>query len=139
MTSASGPLFERVSRSVAHDSAQRWWVLSEETYRAARGADHGGVLRKLDAAAGADPGSPLSPAFRLWAADVLGRVSRDREAAAAYDRVIAAAESAPPFEGIDFTRQALWSRAAAQARLGSIDAATESFRELAKRGETDAL
>jgi tetratricopeptide (TPR) repeat protein len=141
MVKASGRrLFERVSRDLGHETAQRWWTLSEEAHRAAlTAADPAEVLRKLDQAASADPASPLSPAFLLWSGDALSRVSRDRQAIAAYDRVLAVAETAAPFEHIDFTRQSLLNRAAAHTRLGDIDAAVESYRELARRGDGNAL
>jgi tetratricopeptide (TPR) repeat protein len=135
----SGRLFERVSQEVGREPAKAWWNLSEETHRAAVKGDPTGVLPKLDKAASADPGSPLAPAFRLWAADALTRVRRDREAIDGYDQTISAAESAPPFEGIDFSRQALRSRAAVKARLGDLDGAIEDDRALAKRGDTEAL
>jgi murein DD-endopeptidase MepM/ murein hydrolase activator NlpD len=140
MAKASGRLFDRVSKDVGHEAAQRWWALSEEAHRAAvLGADPAEVVRKLNQAATAEPDSPLSPAFRLWAADALCRVSHHQEALAAYDRVITAAERAQPFGHINFARQALWNRAGAHIRLGNIDAALESYRELARRGEIDAL
>jgi hypothetical protein len=138
MAQASASLLDYVSRSVGRDGAQKWWELSELAHRAALGADPTSVVQRLHGAADADPASPLAPAFRLWAADALGRVSRDREAVAAYDRVIAA-DSAPPFERIDFAREALRHRAALLARLGDIDAALASHRELAGRGEREAL
>ena len=140
MAKASGRLFERVSQSVGNQAALQWWALSEDAHRAATlGGDPAEVVRKLGQAAAAEPNSPLSPAFHLWAADALSRVSRDREALAAYDRVLTSAESAPSFEQIDFIRQALWLRAGLHTRLGAIDAAVERYRELARRGEIGAL
>jgi hypothetical protein len=135
----AGRLFERVSKAVSREPAKAWRNLSDETHRAAVEGDPTSVLPKLDEAASADPDSPLAPAFRLWAADALTRVGRDREAIDAYDQTLSAAESAPPFESIDFSRQALRNRAAVKARLGDLDAAIVDYRELAKRGENDAL
>lgn len=129
----------RVAEAVGRDAAQRWWELSDETHRVAFGRDPTRLLQSLDEAALGEPASPLAPAYRLWAADALSRVSRDREALAAFDGVLAAADSAPPFDGIDFVGEALRRRAAAQSRLGDHQGSVATARELAARGELDEL
>ncbi|HET6362954.1 MAG TPA: peptidoglycan DD-metalloendopeptidase family protein [Gemmatimonadota bacterium] len=133
------PLFERVAKTLGNDGARQWWILSEETHRASYLGNPGAAVRKLDAAADAATGSALAPAFRLWAADALARVRRDREAIASYDRVLAEPQSGEPFDRIDFAREALRQRADLFALTGDVDGAVGSFRELETRGERGAL
>jgi hypothetical protein len=139
MDQSSDGLLDRMSKTLGRQSSQRWWDLSHQAQRAALGGDPTDLLGKLEVAAGLESGSPLTPALRLWRADALSRVGRDRDAVDAYDEVLAAAESAPAFERIDFVREALRHRAGARARLGDVDGAVESYRELETRGEKGAL
>ncbi len=139
MDQSSDRLLERMSKTLGRQSSHRWWNLSEQAREAAMRGDATAVLRKLEDAADSEPDSPLVPAFRLWKADALSRVGRDREAVDAYAGVLGAAESAPAFERVDFVREALRHQAGALARLGDIDAAVASYRELENRGERGAL
>jgi hypothetical protein len=139
MESTTDGLLDRMAKTLGGRSAQRWWDLSMEAQRAALLGETTGILGRLTAAADAEGGSPLVPALRLWAADALSRVGRDRDAIAAYDEALTAAESAPRFERVDFVREALRHRAAVLNRLGDVDAAVQSYRDLHGHGETDAL
>ncbi len=114
---------------------ERWWEMSLLAEQAAVGSDPSSPVEKLRGAAEAERDAPIAPAFRLWAADGLARAGRDREAVAAYDETLAAAER-PGFEGIDFAAEALRNRAGALARLGDVDAAVASYRDLAAKGDT---
>jgi hypothetical protein len=139
MEQSSDALLDRMSQTLGRQSSQRWWNLSQEVQRAAESGDPTDLLGKLEVAAGVEADSPLTPALRLWRADALSRVGRDRDAVGAYDAVLEAAEAAPAFERIDFIREALRHQAGAKARLGDVDGAVESYRELEKRGEKGAL
>lgn len=130
-------ILARVAKTLGPEGSRRWSALSAETQRAAPGPNLDEVLGKLEAAV--EPDSPVAPAYRLWRADALNRVGREAEAVSAYDEAIGAAESAPAFERVDFVREALRHRASAQARLGDVDAAVASYRELQNRGEHAAL
>ncbi|HEX6307289.1 MAG TPA: tetratricopeptide repeat protein [Longimicrobiales bacterium] len=139
MDATSDRLLERMSKTLGRQSGQRWWDLSQQVRRATTAGDLTDVLGRLEVAAGAEGDSPVAPAFRLWRADSLSRSGRDRDAVAAFDAVLESAESAPAFERIDFVREALRHRAGAQGRLGDIEGAVESYRELENRGEKGAL
>ncbi len=102
--------------------------------QAAVGLDPSSPVERLRAAADSEPDAPVAPAFRLWAADGLGRAGRDREAVAAYDETLPAAEGSD-FEGIDFATEALRNRAGSLARLGDVDGAVAGYRDLAARGD----
>ncbi|HSK17877.1 MAG TPA: M23 family metallopeptidase [Longimicrobiales bacterium] len=132
-------LLDRMSKTLGRQSSQRWWDLSKQVQRAALLGDPSDVLGKLAVAAETEKGSPLDPAFRLWRADALIRSGRDREAVSAYDDALSTADSAPAFERVDFVREALRHRAGALGRLGDVDRAVESWRELEERGEKGAL
>ena len=130
-------ILARVARTLSAEGSRRWSALSSETQRAAPGPALDEALEKLEAAD--EPDSPVAPAYKLWRADALNRVGREAEAVIAYDETVSEAESAPPFERVDFIREALRHRASAQARLGEVDAAVASYRELQDRGEQGAL
>ena len=131
--------FARLSDSLGLAAADRWWNLSEQLRRVTPGTDVSEVLPALDEAASADPQAPVAPAFRLWAADALSRAARDTEAVRAYDDAISLAEVASTFEGIDLISEALRHKAGALARLGDMDAAVTTLRELGRRGMESAL
>jgi hypothetical protein len=139
MRQSAEPIVERISKTLGSQGGRRWSELSEQAQRAAMGAGTANVLRVLDAAADREPESPVAPAYRLWQADALGRVGRDREAVGIYDHAIAAAQSAPAFERIEFVLEALRHRAGALARLGDVDGAVTSYRDLENRSERGAL
>jgi hypothetical protein len=127
-------LRERMSRTLGGRIADRWWTLSESVARAALGSDPAEAVPALRRAADDDTESPVSPAFRLWAADSLARACRDEEAVALYDKCIAIA-GAERFENIDFAGEALRHQAGALARLGDVDGAIKTYRDLATHGE----
>jgi tetratricopeptide (TPR) repeat protein len=102
--------------------------------QAAVGSDPTSSVERLRAAADSEPDAPVAPAFRLWAADGLGRAGRDREAVAAYDETLPAAGRSD-FEGIDFATEAFRNRAGSLARLGDVDGAVAGYRDLAARGD----
>ncbi|MGH2681965.1 MAG: peptidoglycan DD-metalloendopeptidase family protein [Actinomycetota bacterium] len=133
------PLFERLAETMGRPTTERWWNLSEQVHGAALGPDPGAPVEALQEEAARDEEAPVAPAFRLWAADALGRASREREAVALYDQALIATESAPAFEGIDLEGEALRHRAGALARLGDVDGAVASYRDLAARGEEAAF
>src|SRR5512132_1279280 len=94
--------FARISDSLGHAAADRWWKLSQQLREVAPGADVSEVVLTLDEAASDDPQAPVAPAYRLWAADALGRAGRDTDAVLAYDDAIGLAEAtASTFEDID--------------------------------------
>ena len=137
--SSSIRLIDRVAKSVGREAANRWWHLAEVTHRQALGGDPWPVVPTLDKRAAEEPQSPLAPAYHLWAGDALARVAQDRDALTRYDRVISAADGAPAFERIDFPNEALRQRAPILTRLGDIDGAIASYRELEARGEKGSL
>jgi tetratricopeptide (TPR) repeat protein len=130
-------ILARVATALGAEGSRQWSALSAEAQRATPGPSLDEALEKLEAADEAD--SPVAPAYKLWRADALNRVGREAEAVTAYDETLRAAESAPAFERVDFSREALRHRASAQGRLGDVDAAVASYRELQKRGEHAAL
>lgn len=135
-TSRPEALLERLSREVGVATAERWWELSVLVERAAVGPDPSAPVETLRRAAEEERDAPVAPAFSLWAADALARAGRDRDAVDLYDQTLGAAEGREVFENIDFTAEALRHRAASLGRLGDIEGAVESYRDLGARGET---
>ena len=75
--------------SGSNSPAARWRRSGE-----ARPSEVNGLL---DAAALAEPQSPVAPAYRIWAADNLAREGRHALALRAFDVAIEAASAAPRF------------------------------------------
>lgn len=97
---------------------------------------------QLLAASDADPGAPVAPAYRLWAADNLVAAGKWGLALEAYESVMSCAEKADPLLiGTDIARVARENQAEVFATIGDADAAIRTWRELWQSGpgyETDA-
>jgi tetratricopeptide (TPR) repeat protein len=125
--------------SLDASAVHEWRQLSLAIIRARRTGSWSGTNVTLEAAAAREPQSPATPAYRLWIADNFARDGRYADAIAAYDAVIASAQSASRlFPADDPVRTVLFDKAQALALSGDAATAIATFRERWRHAPNDA-
>ena len=110
----------------------QWVELAGRTLAASGEARPSEVNGLLDAAALAEPQSPVAPAYRIWAADNLAREGRHALALRAFDVAIEAASAAPRFTvHVDPVRCSLLHKAQVARLAGDPTTAIKTYRDLA--------
>jgi murein DD-endopeptidase MepM/ murein hydrolase activator NlpD/tetratricopeptide (TPR) repeat protein len=111
---------------------ERWVDLAALTLSARGETRPSAVNELLEAAAGAEPQSPVAPAYRIWAADNLAREGRYALALDAFDVAIDLASSAPRLTArADAVGAALLHKAQVARLAGDPATAIRTYRELA--------
>jgi tetratricopeptide (TPR) repeat protein len=111
---------------------ERWIDLAACTLSARGEARASAVNELLEAAAGAEPQSPVAPAYRIWAADNLAREGRYALALRAFDVAIDVGSSAPRLTAkADPVSAALLHKAQVARLGGEPETAIRTYRELA--------
>jgi Peptidase family M23/Abnormal spindle-like microcephaly-assoc'd, ASPM-SPD-2-Hydin len=112
---------------------ERWLKLSAQTALENTGPSPCRANHDLEAAAQAEPQSPVAPLYRLWIAENFAREARYSEAVKAYDSAIHSAQSARRFLAeVDVISSSLFHKAQAAALDGDTQIAISAYQELAK-------
>ena len=121
-------------------STIEWRSLSAQVLRARRRPGCSNVNFMLQVAAEREPQSPLSPAYRLWAAENYASDGSVSEALAAYDACVASAEGTNRLiEECNLPFLALQAKAQLAALHNMPDLAVASYRDAARYGSNNAM
>ena len=134
MTSTGPSSDDRLPAVEALEGVTRdqWVDLAGRTLAASGEARPSEVNGLLDAAALAEPQSPVAPAYRIWAADNLAREGRHALALRAFDVAIEVASAAPRFTvHVDPVRCSLLHKAQVARLAGDPTTAIKTYRDLA--------
>ena len=118
---------------------ERWIDLAACTLLARGEPRPSAINELLEAAAAAEPQSPVAPAYRIWAADNLARDGRYALALNAYDGVVHTASSTRRLTAqMDLVGGALLHKAQVARLAGDPATAIRTYRELAAVTSTPA-